>query len=73
MKDLLTSLDDLLAALPFNGNKTAIGAVAQLVLPVAAAYFPPLLVAAPVISGLAQLITALGLFHKAVKLGSNNA
>lgn len=67
MEELLVKADRLLALLPFNANKTLIGAALKLLLPVAVLKFPPLLVAAPVLDGLAELLIGAGLVHKGVK------
>jgi len=67
MGELQRSLDRLLSLLPLNGNKTLVGAMLKLVLPLAVAKFPPLLVAAPIVEGLAEVLIGAGLMHKGVK------
>lgn len=67
MEEIMSAFDDLLAKLPFNGNKTAIGGVAHVLLPVAVTLVPPLAAAAPILQGASALLVALGLLHKGVK------
>lgn len=67
MNDLLAALDRLLALLPFNGSKTLIGIALHAAVPVAATFFPPLAVAAPLVTALSDGIIAVGAIHQSVK------
>lgn len=67
MDKVMSAADKVLSLLPFNGDKTVIGAGLKLLLPLAVVKFPPLLVVAPVIDAIAEMLLAFGLGHKVVK------
>lgn len=67
MQKMLGVMDRLLALLPFNGDKTAIGAGMQILLPILVAKFPIILMAEPAMDALSLTLTGIGLFHKAIK------
>lgn len=67
MDELLMQSDKLLSMLPFNGDKTVIGAGLKVLLPVLVAKFPVLLLVSPILDGVATGLVAFGLIHKGVK------
>lgn len=72
MEKLISAADKLLSLLPFDGNKTLIGAGLKLALPVAVAKFPVVLLVAPAIDAFADFCIAAGLAHKAVKVAKKD-
>lgn len=71
MDSLLKSIDRLLSLLPFNGAKTNIGLAIPYVLPLFLAKFPEIVLVAPILDGLSQVLIATGATHKAVKAARN--
>lgn len=69
MNALLSFSDKVLSLLPFNGDKTIMGAGLKLILPVAVGYCPFLLAIAPYLDGAADFFIGTGLAHKLVKSG----
>lgn len=67
MESILKSVDRLLSLLPFNGAKTYIGLAIPYVLPALLAKFPEIVLVAPILDGLSQILVATGVTHKAVK------
>ncbi len=67
MNQLINAVDKILGLIPFNGDKTVIGAGLKLLIPIAVVKMPLLLVVAPVVDATANLLMAIGLAHKAVK------
>lgn len=67
MDKLLLSLNKLLNALPFNGDKTTLGLVLKIMLPILVAKFPFILLYADTLDSLAEVLVALGLTHKTLK------
>lgn len=56
----LKKIDEFLSKLPLDGYKSAVGMLLQFVAP----FVPGL---APVLTGIGQVITLLGLIHKGIK------
>lgn len=73
MEKLKSTLNSLLSQLPFNGDKTTIGLAINALLPVAVAKFPVLLALEPALYGLSLILTGVGLVHKTVKQGKEDA
>lgn len=67
MDALINFSDKLLSMIPFNGDKTIMGAGLKLMLPIAVAHFPFLIVIAPYLDGTADFLLSTGLVHKFVK------
>lgn len=67
MDKLLSFADKMLKLLPFDGDKTVIGAGLKLVLPMVVAKVPVLLVVAPALDALAGFLISSGLAHKLIK------
>lgn len=63
----LSFIDSVLSYIPANGDKTLIGLAGNSLVPVLVAAYPSAAIVAPTMTFLATLLTALGLFHKAVK------
>jgi hypothetical protein len=66
-KNIANMLESLLAKLPFDGDKTSIGAGIQILLPILVAKFPALLLLEPALNGFSLVLTGVGLMHKALK------
>ena len=67
MSTLMASADNLLSKIPFDGDKTAIGAGLHVLLPLLIAYVPAIAMAGDLIDGIAMSLVAVGLVHKGVK------
>jgi hypothetical protein len=69
MEKLISGLDKLLGLIPFNGDKTVVGAGLKLMLPILVLKMPVLVVVGPALDLLAEFLISAGLAHKAIKAG----
>lgn len=70
---MLNFIDKALSLLPFNDNKTIVGAALKLILPTLTVQFPILLAVAPLLDSAADLLIEIGLFHKGIKAAKPKA
>ena len=67
MEKLMLGLDKLLSLIPFNGDKTVIGAGLKLLVPVLVLKMPVLVLVGPALDMFADFLISAGLAHKAIK------